>query len=124
MGTVNNFFFDTYALFEIVHENKDYSYYLNVGVITTKLNLMELHYRLLFLYGKKIAETAFSRFLPFVIDISDEIIKESNFFKLFNKNKNLSYIDCLGYTISKAMNIKFLTGDKEFNGLDNVEFVK
>ena len=32
--------------------------------------------------------------------------------------------DCIGYILAKNIGIKFLTGDKEFENLDNVEFVK
>ena len=125
MAINKKFFFDTYALFEIVHKNPDYSSYIkNIGIITTKLNLMELHYRLLSLYGKEIANIAFERFLSFCIDFLNEDIKDANEFKLLNKKAKLSYIDCLGYMIAKKRNVKFLTGDKEFKDRVNVEFVK
>ena len=39
------------------------------------------------------------------------------------KKFDLSYADCLGYVISKKLNIRFLTGDKQFKDLPNVEFV-
>ena len=32
--------------------------------------------------------------------------------------------DCIGYILAKRLSIKFLTGDKEFEKLDDVEFVK
>lgn len=124
MEEVKEFFFDTYALFEIVHKNKDYSNYLRVGIITTKLNLMELHYRMLSLYGENYAEKTYERFKVFCVDVGDETIKKSNYFKLKNKKKRLSYIDCIGYIIAKMNNVKFLTGDTQFKNMDNVEFVK
>jgi len=124
MEEIKNFFFDTYALFEIVHKNKNYFNYLKSGIVTTSLNIMELHYRLLSLYGRKVADIAFNRFLPFAVEISNEVIKESNEFKFLNKKKRLSYIDCVGYVISRKMNIRFLTGDKEFEKIEGVEFVK
>ena len=124
MGEINKYFFDTYALFELLHKNKNYSSYLRVGIITTLFNLMELHYRFLILYGDKLAEIAFNRFLPFIADVSPQIIKEANKFKCFHKKRKLSYVDCIGYVISRKMNIKFLTGDKEFKNMENVEFVK
>lgn len=92
--------------------------------MTTRLNLMELYYRLLNLYGEAYAERAYEKFLPFAVEISDEIIKESNGFKSINKKRKLSYVDCIGYIIAKINNIKFLTGDKEFKNMENIEFVK
>lgn len=32
--------------------------------------------------------------------------------------------DCVGYVVSQRLGMKFLTGDKEFRGLPNVEFVQ
>ena len=40
------------------------------------------------------------------------------------RGKNLSLIDCLGYVIARRLNIPFLTGDREFEDMDNVEYVK
>lgn len=119
-----NYFFDTYALFEIVHGNKNYSAYKKVPFITTKLNLMELHYRLLSLYGKIYAEKSYDAFLEFTVEISDETIKRANEFKLKNKKKDMSYIDCIGYILATINNARFLTGDNQFKGLGNVEFIK
>ena len=39
-------------------------------------------------------------------------------------NRNSSIPDAIGYTIAKKYNIRFLTGDKDFEGMENVEFVK
>jgi uncharacterized protein len=120
-----SYFFDTYAFIEIIKQNKNYSKYIKeITIITTKLNLMELHYILLRTFGKQKADFYYDRFLPFAIDISDEVIKKANEFKLRNKSRNLSYVDCIGYILSRINCTKFLTGDKEFEGVENVEFVK
>ena len=119
------YFFDTYALFEIFHENKNYlSYTKNVSIITTKLNITELHYSILRLYGEEKADEAFKFFNEFCIKFDDEIIKLANKFQLSNYKRNLSYADCIGYTLAKKFNAKFLTGDEQFKEFENVEFVK
>jgi len=38
-----------------------------------------------------------------------------------NKNKKLSYVDCIGYIMAKSRNIRFLTGDEQFK---NAKFIK
>ena len=43
--------------------------------------------------------------------------------KELNKRK-LSMTDCIGYMMAKQWGIKFLTGDKEFEDMENVEYVK
>jgi len=119
------YFFDTYALFEVFHDNKNYlNYSKDVSLITTRLNLIELHYAILRLYGKDKAEKAFEFFKGFCIDFDDEVIKEANRFRLRNYKRDLSYIDCLGYILAGKFNARFLTGDKQFKDFDNVEFVK
>lgn len=125
MGEIKSYFFDTYALYEILEGNQSYEKYIKeISIITTKLNLMELHYGLLRLHGREKADKTYDRFLEFCIDFDDDSIKESNEFRFLNKKKKLSYVDCIGYIISKKLGVKFLTGDKEFEGFDNVEFVK
>lgn len=119
-----NYFFDTYAMFEMIHGNRNYLPYKNALAITTKLNLMELHYRILMLYGREYAEKAYNKFLEITIELTDDIIKQANEFKLKNRKKKLSYVDCVGYVLARINRAKFLTGDKEFEKIDDVEFVK
>lgn len=44
--------------------------------------------------------------------------------KMKGKGLNISYADALGYSIALELDIKFLTGDREFKDLGNVEYVK
>jgi uncharacterized protein len=121
---IKKYFFDTYAFFEIIEGNKSYAPYKNSGIITTKLNLMELHYGILRKYGRQKADEYYDRLLPFAIEITDRVIKEANQLKSSVHKRDLSYVDCIGYILAKVMGTKFLTGDKEFEDLDNVEFIK
>ena len=125
MEQIRTLFFDSYAFFEILNGNLAYEPYTKeISIITTKLNLMELHYGLLRKEGKEKAEEFYEEYLKFVIDFSDEDIKEANQFRLEQKKQDLSYIDCLGYILAKKRGIKFLTGDGKFKDLANVEFVE
>ena len=38
-------------------------------------------------------------------------------------DRELSYADCIGYIYARKHNLRFLTGDKEFKTLENVEFI-
>jgi predicted nucleic acid-binding protein len=121
---VKSYFFDTYALYEIVLGNKAYEAYTkNVLVITSLLNLMELHYILLRTQGKEEAERAFQRFREYCIQFNDALIKEANEFRLQNYRRDLSYVDCIGYMLAKRQGVKFLSGDPQFESFENVEFV-
>jgi len=122
---LETFFFDTYAFYEIIKGNPEYKPFTKgIAIITTKLNLMELYYGLLSNYGIKVAEKYFERFSKFCVDVSDENIKEAMQFKTKNKEKKMSYVDCIGYIISLQRQVPFLTGDKQFESFENVEFVK
>jgi len=119
-----NYFLDTYALIEIVKGNINYKKYLELEFFTSIFNLYEFYYSLLKDFNEEIAKRFFEQFRNRVLDIKDEHIFKASEFKINNKKKNFSYADCLGYAIASAYGLKFLTGDKEFENLDNVEFVK
>lgn len=118
------FFFDSYALIEIIKGNERYKKYLKENIITTKLNLMEVYYYLLRVEDEDKAEHYYNFYLPATVPVKDDIIKNAMKFKLRYSYKNLSYVDCIGYILAIEFNIKFLTGDKEFKSLRNVEYVK
>jgi len=124
MGTVATLFFDSYARHEIaVGSERYHSFLKGVRMVTTKMNLMELHYSMLRMYGQETADESYDFFVPYVVEITDEIIKKANLFRMAHKQRKMSYIDCMGYIIARTMGIRFLTGDKQFKDMDNVEFV-
>ena len=109
---------------EIINNNFAYAKYAGENMITFQFNLIELYS---FAFSKKGEETAkkiYNQLLPAVIEIPDDVIFEAVKFKKLNSKKNLSYVDCLGYAYAKMKGIKFLTGDKAFKGMKNVEFVR
>jgi len=118
-------FYDTYALYEIAKGSEVYKEYAQgYEIITTKMNLYELYYTLLKESNKELAERFFNELNGDCADIKDEDIKLAAKFRFKEIKKGLSYIDCLGYVVAKSLGVKFLTGDKEFKGMENVEFVK
>ncbi|MBI1972178.1 MAG: PIN domain-containing protein [Candidatus Aenigmarchaeota archaeon] len=118
------FFLDTFAMFEIINGNPRYEKYINCDLSTSLQNLYELYYNLLKTNGEDFAKNCFKRFRQFAIQISDGHIFNASKFRLENLRLNLSYADALGYAMAKEEEMKFLTGDKAFKGMDNVEFVK
>jgi predicted nucleic acid-binding protein len=117
-------FFDSYALIEIFQGNKNYKKYKEEEAITSFLHVFEVYYALKRVLEDKDFKDFFYRLRNFCVDLEYEWIPEAVDFKLKNKSANLSYADCLGYIIAKEKGVKFLTGDKEFEKLPNVEFVK
>lgn len=121
-------FADTYALIELLKGNPNYERYSQDYLIATEFNLLELTYALLREFGR--AETA-----KIVKSVRDSIeilptedsdyLDASEFRKTVNQTgKKLSLIDALGYSCSRKQRINFLTGDREFSSMENVEYIK
>ena len=121
---MKEYFFDTYALFEISLGNTDFIKYIDLPITTFQLNLIELYNSLLGVYNKNIAQKIYQGYLDCVEKIDDETVFEAVELRRKLKKRNVSYVDCLGHIHSKRNNMLFLTGDKEFKDLPNVEFVK
>ena len=115
------YFFDSYAIIEILKGNKNYQKYIEYDIVLTKLNLFEVFYRL-FHDSEEKAKIFLEIYSKYVVDFDEEIIEASAKLKLMNKK--LSMADCIGYAIALKHEIKFLTGDQEFKDVSNVEFVR
>ncbi len=120
---MTEYFFDTYAIIEIIKENKAYSKYSKELIITSMLNFGELYYALLKDFNEAIANEWRRILEQTLLLINADIIVNAMVFKHENRNKNFSFIDCVGYVLARENNLTFLTGDKEFKGMANVEFV-
>lgn len=117
------FLFDTYAIMEIIDGGKNYESYLDSRIIINDFIFAELCYKLL-RENKNGANYYLSRYKDFIVHVDSEVIQEAMNFRVKHKKKKLSMTDCIGYIMAKKLGIKFLTGDKEFEKWDNVEFVK
>ena len=117
-------FFDTYAILEIIYGNKNYEKYKDNNIVTTKLNIFELYYKLLIIYNEKTALSYFDKYYQHINDFSADTIKEAAKMRLMFKKQDMSMVDCIGYIKARELGIKFLTGDKQFEYLPDVEFVK
>lgn len=118
------YFFDTYAIIEIMESNPNYEDFKNFKITTSVMNVGELYSIILREKSKLKADEWFYNFNCEILEISPEVMIKSVYFRHLNKNKNLSSTDAVGYTLSSKHNLKFLTGDKQFENMPNVEFVK
>ena len=116
------YFYDTYALIEIIKGNSSYEKFQNFKAICTLNNLFELHQSLLRQFNKKTADYWMDKFDALEV-ITEDIIKASDFRYKYNEEK-LSMTDCIGYIVAKRNKLKFLTGDEKCRNKENVEFVK
>ncbi|MBS3076195.1 PIN domain-containing protein [Candidatus Pacearchaeota archaeon] len=118
-------FFDTYALVEIYKGNLNYEKYkTGFQVFLNKLNILEYVYFLMREERKENFTKVFENLNRFNVNYDDEILVNAAKMKFKYKKNKVSFTDCVGYLLAKKHGAKFLTGDKEFEKLDNVEFVK
>ena len=119
----SRYLFDTYAIMEIIEGNKNYKGYLDSDVVINNFIFAELCY-VLFRDKDKKAKEHLSKYSKYIISVKPEWIEEAMQFRLKWKDRGVSITDCIGYVMAKKIGIKFLTGDKEFEKMENVEFVK
>ena len=117
-------FFDSYALYELIKGSSNYAGFKSTLMVFTKLNVFEVYYALLMDGKSDNAETFISEYYDYSVDLDETIIQKAAKFKLSYKERKLSLVDCVGYFVAAQYGIKFLTGDKQFEDLPNVEFVK
>ena len=88
------------------------------------LNLGELYYIFLRNHSKKVADCWLKKIKFDLINITPDLIIKAVYFRWLNRKMKLSLIDCVGYVTTLQYGLKFLTGDKQFEGVEGVEFVK
>ena len=118
------YFFDSYALVELSKASKGYAKFADCVIVTSLMNVYEFFYSALKGCGPAAAKRQVEDLNCNYAEIGFEDIMEASKFRFRHPGKKFSYIDCLGYALAKRQGLKFLTGDREFEGLENVEFVK
>jgi predicted nucleic acid-binding protein len=118
-----NYFFDTYALIEMIRGNPNYAKFVEFEPITTILNLGELHYHTL-KEKSPIDEFLYSELKGSCMPIELEDMEKAMEFKYENRKKKFSMVDSVGYILARRYGLRFLTGDKGFREIEGVEFVE
>lgn len=116
--------FDTYALIEIAKDNPKFTRYNRQEFLITDLTLAEFYNIMMRDFNEQTADYWFKKVSPNSKPVSKELLVEAVKFRRKNMTKNISFFDAVGYVYAKTKGHKFLTGDKAFEGMENVEFVK
>lgn len=111
---------DTYPLMEIATGNEKFASLLNEDVVITDITIAEFYYVILRKYDIATADFWYRKFEPYCAVVPREILIKAVKFRRENKEKDLSFFDCVGYAFSIENNYKFLTGGKEFKGFDSI----
>jgi uncharacterized protein len=116
------YFYDSYALIEMIKGNPVYEKFWNLKAICILNNLFELHQSLLRQFNKKTADYWMDKFR--ILEVTTEDVIRASDFRYKHRDEKLSMTDCIGYVVAENNKLKFLTGDEKFEGKKNVEFVK
>src|SRR3989344_3539678 len=103
------YFFDTYAVVEILKKNPSYTFYTNSPATITIFNLGEIYFAALRDLGEERANQIYASYKESVVEIDDETLKEAVKFRKSMNKRQLSYADCIGYIYAKSHGMKFLT---------------
>ncbi len=115
---------DTYALVEIAKGNPKYAGYLNSSFAITDLTLAEFYAVLLRGEGEKVADYWYKKLERFSSPVNKEMLIEAIKFRYEHRKQDISFFDAAGYIFSMKQGYLFLTGDKDFDSLPNVDFRK
>ncbi len=115
---------DTYALVEIYLGNEKFSTYLNSEFVITDLTLAEFYGIILREYGESEANYWYKKLENYSLQVDKQELIEAIKFRYQNKKQNISFFDAAGYIFSIKKGYIFVTGDKEFENFENVEFKK
>ncbi len=121
---IKKYFFDSYAIIELIYGSPAYAKFINEPVTITIFNLAEIYWSAILNLEEKKADDLYNKYSSCVVEVSDDVLKEAMKFRKKYKKNDLSYADCIGYICALKNNMRFITGDKEFQNLENVEFIK
>ncbi len=115
---------DTYALVEIKLGNSKFTHFFKSPFVINDITLAEFYSVVLREEGEEKADYWFKKLERYSVSVSREILIEAVKFRYKHKKSRISFFDAVGYIFALRNGYKFVTGDKEFEGLNNVEFKK
>jgi predicted nucleic acid-binding protein len=118
-----HFFWDTYALVERLNGNEAYQPYAEKAIFTHQMNLYELAAALLRDHPETRVREALVLLAPNLLEAETEDLFRAARFRAEHAKKRISYVDALGYVLAQKHGMRFLTGDKQFKGIEGVEHV-
>lgn len=113
---------DTYTLAEISKGNPKFIKLMEKDFVITDLTLAEFYGIILREYDELTANYWYRKMSLYSKPVDKLILAKAIKFRY--QKKNISFFDAVGYVYSRESNYKFVTGDKEFKKLPNVEYIK
>ena len=106
--------------------NENYRPYQAVSLVAMEFNICEVAFAVCRDYPDKTHKVmALVRKMVVLEQTTDEdYCSGAAMRRTTRAGKKLSTIDCVGYSVAHRLRIPFLTGDREFEDIDDVEFVR
>jgi hypothetical protein len=117
-------YLDTYALVEIGNDSPNYSVVKKQDYKLCDITLCEFYGIMLRDFGEKTADDWLMRLAPASEPTSLDVLIEAVKFRQAHKSLNLSFWDAVGYQHALSNHGIFVTGDKAFEKLPHVKYVK
>lgn len=117
------FFFDTFALVELARDAAAYAPYKAAPIFTHQGNVYEyIAARLRAVTEPKVRDEV-RRMAPNLLEAATDDLFAAAAFRQDHADRRVSYVDALGWVLARKNGMRFLTGDRAFKGIENVEFV-
>ena len=115
---------DTYALVEIHEQNPKFLSLLNEDIVITDVTMAEFYMILYREHDNITADYWHRKLQTFCQPVPRNILIKAVQLRVDARKQDLSFFDCVGYTFALENNMDFVTGDKEFEKMKNVQFMK
>lgn len=118
-------FFDTHAILGVLSGEAAYQRFASAPGVTHQMNLLEALVHLLRRHVPH-PRRVLQRMGLGIVAATDEDLDVAAAIKTdpLSRERNLSYVDALGYAIARRHGIPFLTGDRGFKDLAGVDFAQ
>lgn len=115
---------DTYALIEITLGNPKFEKYVKQDFVITDLTLAEFYGVLLRKEGEEVAGYWYKNLESYSVSSEKDVFISAIKFRYQHSKARISFFDAVGYIYATTNDMKFVTGDKEFEHFTGVEFQK
>jgi predicted nucleic acid-binding protein len=115
---------DTYILVEISKGNPLFLTYLEKNIVIPEIVMAEFYGIILKEHNESTADYWLKKLRPYTKPASMDVLIEAIKFRREHKKRRISFFDAVGYCFAKEKKHVFVTGDKEFEKMKHVEFVK
>lgn len=107
--------------------NENYRSFQSEELITTEFNICEVGFAVCRNYpvnALHVLQTVRKMVTLTATRNEDYCSGAANKKEASSQGKKLSTIDCVGYSVANRLKIPFLTGDREFADMNNVQFIR